>query len=91
MISQAVSRGLNPNPGVLIFLENSLAANGRVARWQRWWEPVHSRPFEGLRLTRDVPATITRAGFRLERVECLYVSPFPKSWSHCCWGTAVKR
>lgn len=74
--------------GLLIFLENSLATDPDVQRWQRRWEPVHRRVFEGLLLTRDIPSAIVGAGFRMERLERVYLSRFPKSWSHCCWGTA---
>lgn len=76
--------------GLLIFVENSLASSPEVQRWQRRWEPLHRRVFQGLLLTRDIPSVIAGAGFRIERLERLYLSRFPKSWSHCCWGTARK-
>jgi ubiquinone/menaquinone biosynthesis C-methylase UbiE len=76
--------------GLLIFLENSLAADPHVQSWQRRWEPIHRRVFKGLLLTRDIPALIGDAGFRVTRVERLYLSRFPKSWTHCCWGTASR-
>lgn len=85
-----VSRVLKPG-GVLLFIENSLAADSRVRRWQRVWEPVHHTIFQGLRLTRDIPTLIAEAGFRLERAERGYLSRFPRSWAHCCWGTATRR
>lgn len=74
--------------GLLIFLENSLATDPEVQRWQRRWDPFHRRVFEGLRLTRDIPSLIVGAGFRMERLDRLYLSRFPRSWSHCCYGTA---
>ena len=74
----------------LLFLENSVAHDNRVRRWQRWWEPVHHRVFEGLFLTRDIPSMVADAGLRIERVEFEYLSRFPKSWSHCCWGIATR-
>jgi SAM-dependent methyltransferase len=67
--------------GVLIFIENSLATDPRVQAWQRIWEPIHHRVFEGLWLTRDIPFLIASAGFRMERVERIYLSRFPKSWT----------
>ncbi len=84
---RGIARVLKRN-GSLIFLENSLALDPRVQRWQRRWEPIHRRVFEGLLLTRDIPSQIVAAGFQMKRVECVYLSRFPKSWSHCCWGTA---
>ena len=81
-------RVLRPG-GTLLFLENSIAMDVRVQWWQQQWEPIHRRLFAGLSLTRDIPALIASAGFQLERVERVYLSRFPKSWSHCCWGMAV--
>jgi len=83
-----IARVLKPG-GTLLFMENSVSAEPDVRQWQRRWEPVHHRVFEGLFLTRDIPALITGAGFHLERLERLYLGRFPKSWTHCCWGIAV--
>lgn len=82
---QGIGRVLKRH-GLLIFLENSLATDPEVQQWQRRWEPIHRRVFEGLLLTRDIPSLIVGAGFRMERLQLLYLSRFPKSWSHCCWG-----
>ena len=76
--------------GLLIFLENSLATDPHVQSWQRRWEPIHRWVFQGLLLTRDIPCLIGDAGFRVTYVERLYLSRFPKSWTHCCWGTASR-
>jgi ubiquinone/menaquinone biosynthesis C-methylase UbiE len=84
-----IARVLKRN-GLLIFLENSLATDPAVQRWQCRWEPIHRRVFEGLLLTRDIPSLIIGAGLRIERVERVYLTRFPKSWSACCWGTARK-
>ena len=84
-----IARVLKPG-GVLIFIEHSLAADPRVQRWQRWWEPAHQRMFQGLRLTRDIPLVIARAGLRIDSVERIFLSRFPKSWTHCCSGTASR-
>ena len=86
---RGVARVLKPG-GALLFLENSAAADVRVRRWQRWWEPFHRRVFAGLVLTRDIPLLIAGAGLRPQRVEHVYLSRFPKSWSHCCYGLAIK-
>jgi ubiquinone/menaquinone biosynthesis C-methylase UbiE len=83
-----IGRVLRPD-GFLIFYEISLSPEEKVRRWQRRWEPIHQAMFAGLYLTRDIPALLTRAGFLIERVETGYVARFPKSWSHCCWGTAA--
>jgi len=85
-----ISRVLRPE-GKLIFYEISRSPEGHVRRWQRWWEPVHRSPFVGLYVTRDVPALLTQAGFRLDRLETGYVAPFPKSWSQQLLHQAYPR
>ena len=85
---RGIARVLKPG-GRLIFLEHSVASDPRVRRWQQWWEPIHHWVFEGLHLTRDIPALLTSGGFRVEQSQALYLSRFPKSWSHCCWGMAI--
>lgn len=87
---RSIARVLKPG-GKLIFLENSVAADPRVRRWQKWWEPIHHRVFAGLYLTRDIPSLIAAAGFRIDWMKSLYLSDFPKSWTSCCYGTAVRR
>ena len=77
--------------GKLIFFEINLSPEPRVRRWQRWWEPVHRVLFGGLYLTRDIPSLLEQGGFEIEHVETGYVARFPKSWSRCCWGTAIPR
>lgn len=83
-----LARVLRPG-GTLLFLENSVATDPQVQRWQRRWEPIHHHVFEGLFLTRDIPALVAGAGFQIERLERLHLSRFPKSWTHCCWGIAL--
>lgn len=87
---RGIVRVLKPG-GKLTFFEISLSSEPRVRRWQRWWEPVHLRMFEGLYLTRDIPSLLEQGGLQVDHVEAGYVAPFPKSWSHCCWGTATPR
>ncbi|HKW40964.1 MAG TPA: class I SAM-dependent methyltransferase [Gemmatimonadales bacterium] len=87
---RSIARVLKPG-GKLIFLENCVAADPRVRRWQKWWEPIHLRVFAGLYLTRDIPALIAAGGFRIDRMTSLYLADFPKSWTSCCCGTAVRQ
>jgi SAM-dependent methyltransferase len=87
---QGIASVLKPG-GKLIFFEINLSPEPRVRRWQRWWEPVHRSMFEGLYLTRDIPSLLGQGGLQINHVETGYVARFPKSWSHCCWGTATPR
>ena len=83
-----IVRVLKPG-GRLLFIENTVSADPAVRRWQDAWRPVHRRVFAGLDLTRDVRAHIASAGFTFEADETMYLAAFPKSWTCCCWGSAI--
>ena len=85
---RGLRRVLKP-AGKLIFFEIGVSPDARVRWWQDRWEPIHFRLFEGLYLTRNIPVLLEQGGFQMEHVEAGYVARFPKSWSHCCWGTAT--
>lgn len=76
--------------GKLIFFELGLSPDTAVQRWQRRLEPVHHWLFQGLYLTRDIPSLINQGGFQIDLIEAGYLAQFPKSSSHCWWGTAVR-
>jgi ubiquinone/menaquinone biosynthesis C-methylase UbiE len=75
--------------GTLIFFELGLAPDRQVRRWQARLEPLYHWLFQGLYLTRDIPALITQGGFKIEQLEAAYIAAFPKSTTYCWWGTAI--
>jgi len=86
---RGMRRVLRPN-GKFIFFEDGLSVDHRVQRWQRWSEPIPHWLFEGCHVTRDIPSLIIQGGFKIEQIETAYLAPFPKSWSYCWWGTAIR-
>jgi ubiquinone/menaquinone biosynthesis C-methylase UbiE len=85
---RGIRRVLRPN-GKFIFFEHGLSADPRVRRWQERTEPLFQWAFEGCHVTRDIPSLIREGGFTIERMDTAYLAPFPKSGSHCWWGTAI--
>jgi SAM-dependent methyltransferase len=59
--------------GRLHALEHGIAPEESVRRWQRRMEPAQRTVFAGCRLTRDVPALIASAGWRVEDREQDYL------------------
>jgi ubiquinone/menaquinone biosynthesis C-methylase UbiE len=85
---RGLARVLRPD-GTLIFFELGLAPDQRVRRWQMRLEALYHWLFQGLYLTRDIPALLTRGGFQIEQLEAAYIAAFPKSSTYCWWGTAI--
>jgi ubiquinone/menaquinone biosynthesis C-methylase UbiE len=85
-----VERVLKPG-GKLIFFEHGLSPEPRVRRWQRLSEPLTRWLFVGCHVTRDIPSLMEQSGFRTEEIETGDLAQFPKAWTHCWWGTAVRR
>lgn len=59
--------------GRLHALEHGLAPEESVRRWQRRLEPVQRAVAGGCHLTRDIPALVTAAGWRVEELEQAYL------------------
>ena len=85
---RGLRRVLRPR-GKLIFFEHGRSPDQRVRRWQEWSEPILYWVFEGCHITRDIPALLTQGGFAIEQMTRAYLARFPKSWTHCWWGTAT--
>ena len=86
---QGLARVLKPE-GKLIFFELGHSPDPAVQRWQRRLEPVFHSLFQGLYLTRDIPALLIQGGFQVEQMEKGYLTQFPKSASYCWWGIAFR-
>jgi SAM-dependent methyltransferase len=82
-------RVLKPG-GRFLFCEHGLAPDADVAKWQRRIEPVWKRLAGGCHLTRPVSEAIGAAGFRLGRVETMYLPGTPRfaGWNE--WGEAAR-
>jgi ubiquinone/menaquinone biosynthesis C-methylase UbiE len=77
--------------GKLIFFEIGLSPDSSVQRWQKKIEPIFLSLFQGLRLTRDIPAFLVQGGFQIEQLEKGYLAQSPKSASYAWWGMALRR
>ena len=87
---QGLRRVLRPG-GNLIFFEHGISPDLEIQRWQHRLEPIGRRVFGGCHLTRDIPALLAEAGFRIQQMETGYLAEFPKAWTHCWWGEATPQ
>ncbi|MFD4369591.1 class I SAM-dependent methyltransferase [Rhodococcus sp. NPDC058521] len=72
-----LQRVLKPG-GTLHFVEHGLAPDENIRKWQHRLEPIQKRVAGGCHLTRDIPALLTGAGFRIEEVDNFYDEAAPK-------------
>jgi len=86
---QGLARVLKPD-GKLIFFELGISPDHEVQRRQKQLEPLHYWLFQGLYLTRDIPALLVQGGFQVEQMQKGYLAQFPKSASYCWWGIALR-
>ena len=86
---QGIARVLKPD-GKFIFFELGVAPDVPVQHWQNRLEPIARWLFQGLYLTRDIPALLSQNGFQIEQMQSGYLAKFPKSFSYGWWGTATK-
>jgi SAM-dependent methyltransferase len=82
-------RVLKPQ-GTLLYCEHGLAPDPGVAKRQRRIEPVWKRLAGGCHLTRPVASAVAAAGFKLGRVETMYVPRTPRVFGWNEWGAATR-
>jgi len=86
---QQMRRVLRPG-GELIFCEHGTAPDASVRRWQNRLNPIWKRFSGGCHLNRPIPALIEAGGFRIERLDTMYLPGWrPANFNY--WGTAVPR
>ena len=81
-------RVLKPG-GRLLFCEHGRAPDAGVARWQDRINPYWRRVFGGCNLNRDIPALLDRAGFRIDRLQTMYLPRTPRFAGFNYWGAAT--
>ncbi len=74
--------------GKLLFCEHGRAPDPSVERWQRRVTPVWSRLGGGCRLALPVPEELARAGFRVARLETMYLPGTLRILGFNYWGVA---
>lgn len=82
-------RVLKPD-GRMIFCEHGQAPDADVTRWQNRLTPMWRACFGGCHLARPIPQMIGDAGFRIEKVETMYLPGTPRFAGFNYWGDAVK-
>ncbi|MGH6871683.1 MAG: class I SAM-dependent methyltransferase [Rhizomicrobium sp.] len=82
-------RVLKPD-GRMIFCEHGEAPDEAVRKWQRRLTPAWKAIGGGCHVGRPIPKLIADGGFRVERMETMYLPGTPRFAGFNYWGDAVK-
>ncbi|MDO9275829.1 MAG: class I SAM-dependent methyltransferase [Lutibacter sp.] len=75
------------NDGKLLFCEHGKAPDKKIMRWQNILNPVWKKIGGGCNLNRDIPFIIERNGFKIIKLEKMYIPGWkPASFNY--WGIA---
>jgi ubiquinone/menaquinone biosynthesis C-methylase UbiE len=80
-------RVLKPG-GTLLFCEHGEAPDESVRRWQARINPVWKMVAGGCNLNRPIPACLENGGFKIAKLESMYVPSTPKIAAFNYWGSA---
>ena len=85
---QEMKRVLKPS-GKMIFCEHGLAPDKNVANWQERISPFWKKIAGGCLLNRNIPNLIEENGFKIQKIETMYLPSTPKIAGFNYWGKAL--
>lgn len=88
-VLEELRRVLKPG-GTFHFVEHGRAPDTKTARWQQRLEPLNKKLAGGCHLTRRVPESIEKAGFKIEHLDSYYFEGEPKLFGYTFEGRASR-
>ena len=74
--------------GKILFCEHGAAPDLNVHKWQNRINPLWGKLFGGCNINRDIPSIILNSGFKLNKLEQMYLPSTPKIVGYNYWGNA---
>lgn len=74
--------------GNFLFCEHGIAPDQNIVRWQNRINPVWGKFFGGCSINRDIPNIIQSSGFKLTKLNQMYLPSTPKIVGYNYWGHA---
>ncbi|WP_420559176.1 class I SAM-dependent methyltransferase [Tepidicaulis sp.] len=87
---EGMRRVLRPG-GKMIFCEHGAAPDAGVRKWQDRVNPVWKAVCGGCNLNREIPSIIESSGFKIGKLETMYLPSTPKIAGFNYWGAAEAR
>ena len=82
-----MKRVLKPS-GKIFFCEHGLAPDKKIKDWQNKLNPIWGALFGGCNLNRNIPSLFEAEGFKIDRLETMYLPKTPKFIGYNFWGSA---
>ena len=74
--------------GNFLFCEHGIAPDLNIVKWQNRINPVWGKLFGGCSINRDIPDIIQSSGFKLNKLNQMYLPSTPKIVGYNYWGHA---
>ena len=74
--------------GNFLFCEHGIAPDLNIIKWQNRINPVWGKLFGGCSINRDIPDIIQSSGFKLNKLNQMYLPSTPKIVGYNYWGHA---
>ena len=74
--------------GNFLFCEHGIAPDQNIIKWQNRINPVWGKLFGGCSINRDIPDIIKSSGFKLNKLNQMYLPGTPKIVGYNYWGHA---
>ena len=74
--------------GILLFCEHGIAPDQNIMKWQNRINPLWSKLFGGCNINRNIPKIIQGSGFKISKLEQMYLPSTPKIVGYNYWGEA---
>ena len=85
--NKEMRRVLKPT-GKMVFCEHGKAPDQSVLKWQRRINPIWKKIAGGCNLHRNIPYLIEDSGFKIEKLDTMYLPSTPKFAAYNYWGYA---
>lgn len=74
--------------GILLFCEHGIAPDQNIMKWQNRINPLWRKLFGGCNINRNIPKIIQGSGFKISKLEQMYLPSTPKIVGYNYWGEA---
>ena len=73
----------------MLFCEHGTAPDKNIIKWQNRINPIWGKLFGGCNINRDIPNILKENGFKINKLDQMYLPSTPKIVGYNYWGEAT--